>query len=612
MPIEQHPRQNRYQRQLLKKYLPSQFGLAHISLAFIGLMWVLPFLYYFHNYPITTFYQEWSAGILALCAMPLLLTARYWQAPEVPRVVLLPFSLMLVVMVQFFIGRIGYLDHLLMLSLYFLFAALLIMLGQRLREELGLPAVATALAVFLLLGAELNTLAGIVQHFRWNTFLNSVVTSKTTGAVYGNIAQPNHFSNYIALGLFSLGLLQARGTLRVWQTALLATPMVFVLVLSGSRSAWLYLSFALLLAWLLQRRDKALRPLLVFAALLLLGFAAMHFVVQLPWLQGTTGSITSAERLFGQAEGSSIRLQIWREAGLIFAQFPLFGAGFGQFAYQHLQLAATIQNTGITGLYNNTHNIVLQLAAETGLAGLAVLFGTLGIWLWQTVTRKTEFTLYHWWGYAILAVLGIHSLLEYPLWYAYFIGIAAVMLGMFDTSVYRLELRNVGRLSVGAIVLLGSMSLAQGVKGYRHLENALAYGGQIATNPNASMNARDELMAAYKYPLFSSYAELFIAGMMQPSADHLADKLQLNSRALHFIPEASVVYHQAWLLALADRSDEAKKQLENAIWAYPYDYDKARAELQALASKDHARFDALLEFATRKYEEYRRAAVSAK
>ncbi|MDD5059327.1 MAG: Wzy polymerase domain-containing protein [Sideroxydans sp.] len=597
---------------MLKKYIPSSFGLAHISLAFIGLMWVLPFLYYYHNYPITTFYQEWGTAILGLCAMPLLLTARYWQAPEVPRIVLLPLGLMMVVMVQFFIGRIGYLDQLLMLSLYFLFAALLIMLGQRLREELGLPAVATTLAVFLLLGAELNTLAGIVQHFRWNTFLNSVVTVKTSSAVYGNIAQPNHFSNYIALGLFSLGLLQARGSLRVWQTALLATPMLFVLVLSGSRSAWLYLSFALALAWLLQRRNKALRPLLAFAAALWLGFAAMHFVVQLPWLQGTTGSVTSAERLFAQAEGSSIRFQIWREAGLIFAQFPVFGAGFGQFAYQHLQLAATMQNTGITGLYNNTHNIVLQLAAETGLAGLAVLFGTLGIWLWQTVARKTEFTLYHWWGYAILAVLGIHSLLEYPLWYAYFIGIAAVMLGVFDTSGYRLELPNVGRLSVAAIVLLGAMVLAQGVKGYRHLENALAYGGQAATNPNASVNARDELMAAYQYPLFSPYAEMFIAGMMQPSADHLADKLQLNSRALRFIPEASEVYHQAWLLALSDRPDEAKKQLENAIWAYPADYDKARAELEALASKDHARFDALLEFATRKYEEYRRAAVFAK
>ncbi len=143
-------------------------------------MWVLPFLYYHHAYPITTFYQEWGAGFLGLCAMPLLLTARYWQAPEVPRIVMLPIGLMLLLMVQFLVGRIDHFDHLMLLSLYFLFAALLIMLGQRLRVDLGLPTLVAVLAMFLLVGAELNTLAGILQHYRWNTFLNPVITVKTS------------------------------------------------------------------------------------------------------------------------------------------------------------------------------------------------------------------------------------------------------------------------------------------------------------------------------------------------------------------------------------------------------------------------------------------------
>src|SRR5512145_2838848 len=148
-------------------------------------MWVLPFLYYYHAYPLTTFYQEWGAGMLGLCAMPLLLTSRYWQMPEVPRLVLLPIGLMLLVMIQFFAGLVTHFDHMMLLVLYFLFAALLLMLGQRVRAELGLPAVAAVLAIFLLVGAELNTLAGILQHYRWNTFLNPVVTVKTSHAVYG-------------------------------------------------------------------------------------------------------------------------------------------------------------------------------------------------------------------------------------------------------------------------------------------------------------------------------------------------------------------------------------------------------------------------------------------
>ena len=208
-------------------------------------MWVLPFLYYQHAYPITTFYQEWGAALLGLCALPLLLTARYWQAPEVPRIVMLPIGLMLVLMIQFFVGRVTHFDHLMMMSLYFLFSALLMMLGQRLRVELGLPTLVIVLAVFLLIGAELNTLAGILQHYRWNTFLNPVITVKTSSAIYGNTAQPNHYANYIALGLISLGLLYVRLSMRAWQAALLAAPMLFVMVLSGSRSSWLYLAVCL-------------------------------------------------------------------------------------------------------------------------------------------------------------------------------------------------------------------------------------------------------------------------------------------------------------------------------------------------------------------------------
>jgi hypothetical protein len=125
-------------------------------------------------------------------------------------------------------------------------------------------------------------------------------------------------------------------------------------------------------------------------------------------------------------------------------------------------------------------------------------------------------------------------------------------------------------------------------------------------------HARDELLAAYRYPLFSSYAELFIANMMEPGVDHLREKLELNERALHFTPVAPVVYHQAWLLAWSDRPIEAKDMLEKAIWSYPADFATASTELTELVRKDPARFAPLLEFATQKIEEYRRAAVPAK
>jgi O-antigen ligase len=526
--------------------------------------------------------------------------------------VMLPIGLMLLLMIQFFVGRITHFDHLMLLSLYFLFAALLMMLGQTLRVELGLPVLSTVLAAFLLVGAELNTLAGVLQHYRWNTFLNPVITAKTSFAVYGNTAQPNHYANYLALGMVSLGLLYRQLSMRVWLVALLAAPMLFVMVLSGSRSSWLFLAFAAGLAFLWQRRDKTLRPLMYYSLALLLGFGLMHFVVQIPWLAGATGSVTSAERLFGENASGAIRWQLWHEAMLIFTQFPLLGAGFGQFAFQHQQLAVEMHYPAITGLYNNAHNLVMQVAAEAGLAGVAVLLGTLGLWFWQSVVRGAQFTLYQWWGFAILAVLGIHSLLEYPLWYAYFLGVAAVMLGMFDTTSYRLELRNLGRVSVAMMLVLGALSLLQVFQGYKRLENALTLRGKAVKERSLIPRVQDELMAVSQSPLLSSYAEMFIASTMEISSDHLKEKLALNERTLHFIPIAPLVYHQALLLALSDEPEQAKTQMEQAVWAYPMDFPKVLQELEEMARKDPVRFSPLLEFATQKYEEYQRAVVSAK
>lgn len=589
---------------MLTKLSIRSINLAHISLTFIGFMWVLPFLNYHHAYPITTFYQEWGAAILGLCAMPLLVTKRYWQQAEIPRIVLLPIGMMLLLLVQYLLDKVPSFEQTLLLTMYFIGAALLIMLGHRLREELGLPLLALVLATFLVLGAELNALVGIIQHYQWRSFLDSVVAVKTSTAVFGNTGQPNHFANYIALGLASIGLLHTRWSLRIWLTVLLVAPLLFVLVLSGSRSAWLYLLLMVGMSYLWQRRDQSYLPLMKYALWLLLGFILMQFIVQIPWLAGSSGKISTLDRIVGNAAGGSIRMHIWKESWLIFTKFPLLGAGFEQFAWQHLQLGAELQNSRITGMYNNAHNLVMQLAAETGLAGLSILFGTLGLWFWQA--WHDDRTIFHWWGYFVLAVFGIHSLLEYPLWYGHFIGIAAVALGMLGGRVYRLKLHNIGRLSVSVLLLLGIYSLAQLFQGYQKLETTLAQHPLSNNDASYYSRLRDGLLGVYEYKLLRPHAELYLSDMIVPDTTHLADKLVLNEHASRFFPAAPVIYRQVGLLAMSDRLPEAKILLQNALWAYPSDFQATQIWLNQWALKDPARFSALSEFATQKYEEYQR------
>lgn len=579
----------------------SRMGIAHISLILIGLMWVLPFLYYYHAYPLTTFYQEWGAAVLGLIASIYLLKKEFWQQPEIPRIVLLPISMMVLALLQYLLGRVIYFDQSLLYALYMLWAALLMMLGRALKEKLGLPLLATVLAIFLLVGTELSALAGILQHYRWHTFLDSVVTSKNSVAVYGNMAQPNHYANYISMGLVSLGLLRVH--LRSWQVVLLAAPLLFVMVLSGSRSSWLYLFSMAVLAYIWQRRDKSCRHLLNYSLLLLLGFGLMHWVVQLPLFSGAaTGSLTSLQRLAAEDNTGSIRLYLWHESWLIFSQYPIFGVGLGQYAWEHFQLGPVLKNTYITGLYNNAHNLVMHIAAEMGLSGLLILFATLGMWIWQGV--KKHLTPHHWWGYGVLLVLGIHSMLEYPLWYAYFMGVAAILFGVLDGGRYRLELRLLGRLYIVTLLLLGMLSLVQLQLGYKQLERALSPRQKIVEGKTPTQLMREGLIEVHSYPLMLPYAELFFNNWIEVNAEELDKKYALNERAMKFVPISSVVYRRAYLLALSNRQEEAQVQMERAIWSYPGDFPTQIKDLSALEQKDPEHFTSLLKFAIQKNEEY--------
>jgi O-antigen ligase len=222
------------------------------------------------------------------------------------------------------------------------------------------------------------------------------------------------------------------------------------MTLSGSRSSWLYLLLMGCLAWWSARRNAAMRPLLRYSLLLVVGFGLMHLFVQLSFMAGAGSGTNTVQRLLAYNGGGdtsgSIRLYLWREAWLMFMQSPWLGVGFGQFSWHHFQLLPLLRASNISGLYNNAHNLVFQLAAEAGVAGLLALFASLGVWIYGL--RRVSPSAAHWWGYAVLGVLAIHSLLEYPLWYSYFIAVAALLFGALDETRYRLSQRNFWRVSL--------------------------------------------------------------------------------------------------------------------------------------------------------------------
>jgi O-antigen ligase len=571
------------------------------SVLLLGLAWTLPFLQPWHRFPLTSFYSEWLAFALGLAAALVLLHRKSWQDAAPPVVAIAPVGLIVVLGLQAALGRMPYAELALTATLYLIWASLLMVLGQAIRRELGMTPVVTTLARFLLAGGVISALVGLLQHFQVSTPFDSLVGRKAALQVYGNLGQPNHFAAYLTLSLASTTYLFSCRRLHGALAAGCVGLFLLLLAIAGSRSTWLYLGALIVLAVLLHRlrRDDASRRIVVFACWLLPGFIAAQWLVTLPFMAPAGGElVTSAERLFQMASGIEPRLQLWGEAWQMFLGAPVLGAGFGQFAWHHFLHQAATGATAAPGVFNHSHNLVMQLLAETGAIGASVIVGA--ILLWFADLRRAKFGLEAWWLLSLVVVIGIHSLLEYPLWYAYFLGMAALLLGLGAERVFVLRLARAGHAVVGLGIIAGWLNLIGALSPYREFERLVFSSEQRSPSAAEEQDFAQALANVHREPLLVPYVELAVAYGVTPSKEKLTEKLELTTRAMHFAPVEVVVYRQALLLALAGSGEAARAQLERALRVYPEERAAVVAELENLARRYPVELTPLLELATSK------------
>jgi len=564
---------------------------ARISLSLIGLMAVLPFLQYHHARPIPAFYTEYIAFFLGMVALTLFLAGRYWRNIALPWIVFAPLGLFIVMLLQMNLGMSAYYEMQIIALFYLLWAMLLIILGAVLQKEFGLTVISVVLAWFFLVGGEISATVGILQHFNIHSFLDDFIAAKNFAAVYGNVGQTNHFAAYISLTLASLIFLFAAARLPIWVAILLALPLLFVLSLSGSRSSGVYLFAVLVLSLLLYWRgtvctegNVAKRRLVIASFLLIIGFVLMQWLAQTSLFVVPTGTITGVERIFDQASGSSIRFYLWKEAWHMFLQAPILGIGIGQFALHHFYLATVFQNPEIFGIYNNAHNIILHLLAETGLAGTLPVVGGIVFWLLGLYSvRRQSLDLALWWLLALIGIIGLHSLHEFPLWYGHFLGLAAFLLGAGETRFISMRLPHIGKLVTLLILVLGWGVMVTVEQDYRQIESIMS--DQDNQNKSLVGSNISVLQALHQKTLLSPYVDYALSSAMELNQEKLDLKLKVNQRVMGFNPSAPVTYKQAILLALNGEHESAIEQAENAALAYPNELVKFADSLVLLKIK---------------------------
>ena len=568
------------------------FWATRASLYLLGLLCALPFLQWRHSYPITSFYSEWLAFVLGCAALVPLVLARYYRCLRVPWIALTPLGFALVLLMHVVLMRSPYPQQALLAVAYLAWAASLILMASIVRREIGLEASAIVLAWFILVSGCISAGAGLLQYYDARGFLESVIATKLGREVYGNLGQPNHFADHIALALASLVLLYSLRRIGVKPAVPACALLLFVLSLSGSRSTWLYLGSLAVLAVLAYRKGNSdsARAAMRFAIALLPGFALAHAVASMPWLAPSHMHTTVLDRMFELAGTSSERLQLWREAGLMFLDNPVTGVGWGQYSWHYFLYGGVLPDVRLTGLYNHAHNLFLHLLAETGLTGTAIVAAGLAVWAWKTwpiLERPAA-----WWLWSGISVLGIHSMLEYPLWNAYFLGVACILFGLGETRDFDLRTTKLLRTAMIAFVGSATVGAATLIYDYYGLESVL-HARYIAGDSAALERSHRQMMAARATFFLTPYVELAYARDIALNVGELEQKIAFTSRVMQFAPTGMVAYRLAALHALRGDEREAQALLTKAAAVYPSllkDFSDEFARVDTGNARARARF----------------------
>lgn len=450
---------------------------ARFALVMLALMVSLPFLVTLHTTPIPSFHAEWLAGLLGLLAGVGLIGAR--RLP-LPGVTLLALALAGLAAAQSASGHAPVPQLATLFALYLLWAALLGATASHLATVLGHARLARTLASAILIGALFVALLALVRP--WLAVLVWPGFSLRQG---GALGQVNHLTIYLWLGLACALYLRTCARLSrgaFWAVALLLTGTA---TLAGQRSSFLYV-FALAAVAIWQARQSAGQPdgrRLAFGIGLL--FVAWQPVaLLLPSLGGGTGDAKPppALRVVQAVGGPSERMKLLRMgvAGMVDA--PLRGHGIGSYPGLSLTLADDIRPADNPGPGEHAHNLFVQLGAELGLPAALLVALAAGAWLWRLPRRAAAAETA--WAAAVVVMLGAYSMIEYPLWYSFFLGPLAIVAGAFGGDHGR-----GGRLAPVALTLgllaLGMLALTDLRRDYLGIERAIALGTRPADLPEA-------------------------------------------------------------------------------------------------------------------------------
>ena len=455
--------------------------------------------------------------------------------------------------------------------------------GRRMTGEHWVRAIALA----WLGAAALSAVMGLLQYFGATAALGQWVRATEVGLAFANLRQRNQFATLINMGLLAslwwalqgrvasgaVGVAPAgRGFLAYSATTThVATPTLLALAVllgaanaaSSSRTGLLQLVVvaALVALWGRWREPRVGLVMLAASATYVLALVA------LPWLAGLDPGTTAWARMRAGDAVCGSRLTLWGNVLHLIAQKPWLGWGWGELDYAHF--ITLYPGVRFCDILDNAHNLPLHLAVELGVPAALALCGTAAGLIWRARPwREADATRQLAWG--VLAVIGLHSLLEYPLWYGPFQVAAVWCVGLLwrappddkFTRFKALALASHAPIAIISVVVISALAWD-----YHRVRQIFLPPAHRAAAYQTDTLAKAQ--ASWWFVRQVQFAELTITPLTPGSAARL---LALTQDLLHFSPEPRVIETLIDSAALLGHQDDVAFYTVRYQAAFPEQY----------------------------------------
>lgn len=577
-----------YLSQLEKNAPPGRFSLGHRAPILVATAFVGGWLTTSHITPWVSWHAEapfflamlvaawigvWRLG----CQFPR--TCIAFPPPVWPLVMLLG-----AIFLQYVTGQIAFLGDVVVFALYVALCVVSLALGfastqsntaRCLLERPPSPmALLSATLVFGGLASVVVALAQVLEVWDASPWILRMPSARRPG---GNLGQPNHLTTLLVMALASAVFLHASKRMGHFATALVVTTLCAGLAITESRTGALSL-FALLLWWGWKQpvvSPQASRWWAVGVGLL---FMAMFqaWPALLGVIQGTPGMLR-ARMGSGAVEA---RMDVWPQLIEAALQRPWVGWGIRQTAEAHNAVAHAYS---FSLPFSYSHNLLIDLVLWVGVPTTSVLVIMTTVWLWRR-TRVIQSPV-PWYGFAVALPLAVHSMLEFPFAYAYFLAPAMLGLGAMEGALGTQTKTRLGLKAATGLLLLTSVLTVWSAVEYLRAEEDFRV-------------ARFELLRIGHTPddydrpsiiLLTQLGALADATRIEPEFGMPAEDLDLLKKvALHY-PWSGTQYRYALALALNDHPIEAARQLRVLRAQHgEKTYLKLRAQIEVKLAESNA------------------------